>query len=1036
MIIKSVGGCNSSATATALNAQPSSPSTPVTTVTQPTCVTATGTITVTVQNASDTYSFDNGSTFQASNIKSGLATGSYNVVIKNIGGCNSAATTTVINSKPNCPPIAVDDTYTVAEDTPVVLTPLTGDTDGDNDTLTITSINGTLLTPGTAQTIAVTNGTVNITVAGVITFTPAPNFNSATKVTIPYVINDGNGGTATANELITVNAVNDAPIVDNDVNTTAEDTPTVGGDLTDAGDSDPDGTLLVVTTTPVSGPSNGSIVINTDGTYVYTPNPNFNGVDVITVEVCDSGTPLPKRVVNQTLTITVTAVNDAPIVDNDVNTTAEDTPTVGGDLTDSGDSDPDGTALVVTTTPVVGPTNGSIVINADGTYVYTPNPNFNGTDVITVEVCDSGTPLPKRCVNQTLTITVTPVNDAPIVDNDVNTTTEDKPTVGGDLTDAGDSDPDGTALVVTTTPVVGPTNGSIVINADGTYVYTPNPNFNGTDVITVEVCDSGTPLPKRCVNQTLTITVTPVNDAPIVDNDVNTTAEDTPTVGGDLTDAGDSDPDGTPLVVTTTPVSGPTNGSIIINADGTYVYTPKPNFNGTDVITIEVCDSGTPLPKMCVNQTLTITVTPVNDPPVANNDSVTTLSDTNVIITVAGNDTDIDGTINPATIDLNPSLAGQQTTLTVAGEGTYTVNANGTVTFDPLPSFSGTTTAVNYTIQDNQGGVSNTATIKVIVGACVDNPILDCDGDGVKNGQEILDGTNPLNQCSFILSNVTMVPSANWSAADCDNDGLTNGKEVTLGTNPLNPDTDGDGVLDGKEVLDGTNPLDQCSLKITSMTVVPSVSWSTADCDNDGLKNGQEITIGTNPLNPDTDGDGVLDGTEVADKTNPLDPCDSIEEHVTVQQSVVFLNGDCDGDGLTNGEEIGPDPKHPFDSNGNGIPDYLEVNNHNLSNAEDDLEIFNGVSPSSDDAKNNVFTIRNIEKYPNNTLEIYNRWGVLVYEACGYGQGNKFFKGESEGRVTISTAQQLPEETYYYVLKYVKSDGTVKQRTGYLYINR
>jgi gliding motility-associated-like protein len=639
-------------------------------------------------------------------------------------------------------------------------------------------------------------------------------------------------------------------------------------------------------------------------------------------------------------------------------------------------------------------------------------------------------------VNQTLTITVTPVNDAPIVDNDVNTTAEDTPTVGGDLTDAGDSDPDGSALVVTTTPVSGPTNGSIVINTDGTYVYTPNPNFNGVDVITVEVCDSGTPLPKRCVNQTLTITVTPVNDAPIVDNDVNTTTEDKPTVGGDLTDAGDSDPDGSALVVTTTPVSGPTNGTIVINADGTYVYTPNLNFNGTDVITVEVCDSGTPLPKMCVNQTLTITVTAVNDAPVANSDTAITLSDTNVIVSVSNNDTDIDGIINPATIDLNPSLAGQQTTLTVAGEGTYTVNVNGTVTFDPLPSFSGTTTAVNYTIQDNQGGVSNTATIKVVVGACVDNPILDCDGDGVKNGQEILDGTNPLNQCSFILSNVTMVPSANWSAADCDNDGLTNGQEVTLGTNPLNPDTDGDGVLDGKEVSDGTNPLDQCSFKLSSMTVVPSAKWSTADCDNDGLKNGQEITIGTNPLNPDTDGDGVLDGVEVADGTKPLDPCDSIEEHVTVQQSVIFLNGDCDGDGLLNREEIGTDPTHPFDSNGNGIPDYLEVNNHNLSNAEDDLEIFNGVSPSSDDAKNNVFTIRNIEKYPNNTLEIYNRWGVLVYEASGYGQGNKFFKGESEGRVTISTAQQLPEETYYYVLKYVKSDGTVKERTGYLYINR
>ena len=951
-------------------------------------------------------------------------------VISDSNAATATANELITLTPVNDAPIVDNDVNTTTEDNSTVGGDLTDAGDSDPD--------GTPLVVTTTPVSGPSNGSIVINADGTYVYTPNLNFNGVDVITVEVCDSGTPLPKRCVNQTltITVTPVNDAPIVDNDVNATAEDTPTVGGDLTDAGDSDPDGTALVVTTTPVSGPSNGTIVINADGTYVYTPNLNFNGTDVITVEVCDQGLPLPKACVNQTLTITVVPINDAPIVDNDVNTTAEDTPTVGGDLTDDGDSDPDGSELIVATTPVSGPSNGSIVINADGTYVYTPNPDFNGTDVITVEVCDSGTPLPKRCVNQTLTITVTPVNDAPIVDNDVNTTTEDTPTVGGDLTDDGDSDPDGTALVVTTTPVSGPSNGTIAINADGTYVYTPNPNFNGIDVITVEVCDSGIPLPKMCVNQTLTITVTPVNDEPVVDNDVNTTTEDTPTVGGDLTDAGDSDPDGTALVVTTTPLSGPSNGSIVINADGTYVYTPNPNFNGVDVITVEVCDSGTPLPKMCVNQTLTITVTPVNDPPVANNDSDTTLSDTNVIITVAGNDTDIDGTINPATIDLNPSLAGQQTTMTVTGEGTYSVNANGTVTFDPLPSFSGTTTPVNYTIQDDQGGVSNVATITVVVGACVNNPILDCDGDGVKNGQEVLDGTNPLDPCSFILSNVTMVPSSNWSTADCDNDGLTNGKEVSDGTNPLNPDTDGDGVLDGKEVSDGTNPLDQCSLKIASVTVVPSASWSTADCDNDGLKNGQEITIGTDPLNPDTDGDGVLDGVEVADGTKPLDPCDSIEEHITVQQSVIFLNGDCDGDGLLNGEEIGTDPAHPFDSNGDGIKDYLELNNHKLSNAEDDLEIFNGVSPTSDDAKNNVFTIRNIEKYPNNTLEIYNRWGVLVYEASGYGQGNKFFKGESEGRVTISSAQQLPEETYYYVLKYVKSDGTVKQRTGYLYINR
>ena len=87
-------------------------------------------------------------------------------------------------------------------------------------------------------------------------------------------------------------------------------------------------------------------------------------------------------------------------------------------------------------------------------------------------------------------------------------------------------------------------------------------------MITIEVCDQGTPLPAVCVNQTLTITVTPANDAPIVDNDINTIAEDT-TATGDLTDAGDSDPDGTALVVNTTPISGPSNGSIIINTDRT-----------------------------------------------------------------------------------------------------------------------------------------------------------------------------------------------------------------------------------------------------------------------------------------------------------------------------------------------------------------------------------------------------------------------------------------------------------------------------------
>src|SRR6185369_14692578 len=110
-------------------------------------------------------------------------------------------------------------------------------------------------------------------------------------------------------------------------------------------------------------------------------------------------------------------------------------------------------ALTSNIVPVVAPTNGNIVINANGTYTYTPNADFNGTDMAVVSICDAGTPMPSICVNDTIFITVNPVNDAPVLDNETISTNEDTP-VNGDLTDAGDADPDTTALTTNTVPVV------------------------------------------------------------------------------------------------------------------------------------------------------------------------------------------------------------------------------------------------------------------------------------------------------------------------------------------------------------------------------------------------------------------------------------------------------------------------------------------------------------------------------------------------------------------------------------------------------
>ena len=100
-----------------------------------------------------------------------------------------------------------------------------------------------------------------------------------------------------------------------------------------------------------------------------------------------------------------------------------------------------------------------------------------------------------------------------------------------------------------------------------------------------------------------------------------------------------------------------------------------------------------------------------------------------------------------------------------------------------------------------------------------------------------------------------------------------------------------------------------------------------------------------------------------------------------------------------------------------------------------DFEVFNGMSPG-DDGINDYFKIAGIEKYPNNTVKIFNRWGVLVYEAKGYGLGDRLFMGISEGRITITKDQKLPAGTYFYVVEFDGENPGRERYTGYLYINR
>jgi VCBS repeat-containing protein len=345
--------------------------------------------------------------------------------------------------------------------------------------------------------------------------------------------------------------------------------------------------------------------------------------------------------------VTFNPVNDAPTVPNYTLTTPEDMP-VAGRVTGV-DLDGDSLSYVAGTPPA----NGTVVVNADGTYTYTPGANFNGTDSFTVVVSDGkgGT------ATSTVSVTINPVNDAPTVPNYTLTTPEDTP-VAGQVTGI-DLDGDNLSYVAGTPPA----NGTVVVNADGTYTYTPGANFNGTDSFTVVVSDGN----GGTVTSTVDVTVTPTQDAPTVPNYAVTTPEDTP-VAGQVTGV---DLDGDTLsYVAGTP---PANGTVVVNPNGTYTYTPGANFNGTDTFTVVVSDGngGT------VTSTVDVTVSPVNDAPVFIGDDNNPTGSYSFSYNENSTEADVLGTVRTTDVD-SPSAT---YAITAGNEnGWYAIDADGRIT--------------------------------------------------------------------------------------------------------------------------------------------------------------------------------------------------------------------------------------------------------------------------------------------------------------------------------------------------------------------
>jgi VCBS repeat-containing protein len=689
-----------------------------------------------------------------------------------------------------------------------------------------------------------------------------------------------NGGTTAFSAVfdtvsIAVTPANTAPVAFNDSFNTNEDAPLViaaAGVLGNDSDVEADPLTAVL----VTGPAHGSLTLNPDGSFTYTPNANFNGADSFTYQANDGLANSAPATVN----ITVNPVNDAPVANNDSFNTNEDAPLViaaAGVLTNDTDIDADPLTVVAL---VTGPANGTVVVNPDGSFTYTPNANFNGVDSFSYQAND-GT---ANSNTATVHITVNPVNDAPVANNDSFNTNEDAPLVvaaAGVLTN--DTDIDADPLTVAAL-VSGPANGSVTLNPDGSFLYTPNANFNGVDSFSYQANDGTANSNIATVN----ITVNPVNDAPVANNDVFNTNEDAALViaaPGVLTN--DTDIDADPLTVIAM-VSSPANGTVVVNPDGSFTYTPNANFNGFDSFNYQAYD-GT------VNSstaTVHITVIPVNDAPVANNDSFNTNEDAPLVVAAAGvltNDTDID--VDPLTV-----------VALVSGpaNGSLTLNPDGSFLYTPNANFNGVD---SFTYQANDGTTnSNIATVTINVAAVNDAPVANTDAYSTNMNTALI-----VPAATGVLNNDT----------DIDGDPLQVGILVTgpsNGTLTLNPDG--------------------------SFTYTPNMGYTGPDSfsyqANDGTANSNiatvNLTVNAGQTFPGTPGDDNLTGGPADDLFYATTGTDTLD-------GAGHINGDTvDFSNAASGVTANLNPaQQDFTASGLGLTTILNVENLTGSGFDDVL---------------------------------------------------------------------------------------------------
>ncbi|MAT98925.1 MAG: hypothetical protein CL608_17415 [Anaerolineaceae bacterium] len=692
-------------------------------------------------------------------------------------------TTVIINiQNVNDPPQMDQSFYEFSIDENLPNTSLVGTvsaTDNDPGDIVVYS-----LVPGpiTAFAIDSDDGEIRIVDTSQIDFELGP-----TMYTIYVLASDG-GLIDIAPVLITIDDANDAPVaVDDGPYNATEDTQLnvnlANGVLANDTDQDqnPADTLTAVLDTQ---PTNGTVNLNSDGSFSYMPDPQFDGTDSFTYHAND-GEDDSKIA---TVTINVVGTNDAPIANNDTYSTDEDTVlNVPADGVLGNDTDPENDSLTVSTHDATSTMGAAVSVNADGSFSYDPTGSATiqaldagdtDTDAFTYTISDG-----ELGDTATVTIDLDGLNDAPVATDDgTYNATEDTDLIinlaaNGVLANDTDVDADDVGNLTAILNAQA-TNGSVVLNSDGTFTYTPDPNYNGPDSFTYFAND-GTVNSDSAI---VTINVASDNDAPVIIEGATigvTMSEDgSPTAFSLTLNATDAEDDtltwsiSSPAARGTASASGTGNSQVV-------GYIPNPNYSGLDSFEVQVSDGNGGFDTITVN----VTITPVNDPPVANDDSDinwATDEDNALSVTPASvldNDTD------PENDGLTVSTADAASAMGAA----VTVNPDGTFSYDPtvmgasaiqaLDAGDSDTDTFSYTASDGNGG-TDTATVTIDLTGVNDTPVAVTDSYNATEDTNLV-----INVAAGVLDNDTDVDAddANTLTAVLDT-------TTSNGTLTLNPD--------------------------------------------------------------------------------------------------------------------------------------------------------------------------------------------------------------------------------------------------------